>query len=1382
MTTDDTLKAWRDAAVEGGFPEPRRRRWQPLRAGVVNLWEFEAVEYWYADGWAQLMGRNETGKSSLMALTTLIPWLGDTSSDKIDTLGRSGKQFSYYVRPTGSDGDRRDASGSHFHGWLWVEYGRLTDDGPRYFTTLLYASARSATPRVHLEWCTAEGARVRDNLLLTRGREIQTPKNIDAPGFLTHPSAAVYKAESARHLLGSTVDKLEIVGKILKVTRTPKLGAHLDVRFVTDHLRASLPELRRSEIEQLAQGWDQLDQVRHDLQRTQDAADTVARFAGTTWRAWLGARLRIVADDAAESRTKFDNVRRDEDAATRTLHAAEAEDSELAAAIDATALRAEAASAAVDELRQSAAYRDAQSRIEEARRADEAVHAAERERDRTNAEVRRAEEDVRDLDEEVADHRRVTAQLSDDFRAAQDRARSTAEAAGMPTPETELDVVRLRQRATERREHHRAALRLLRQEERANADATRLGEIAVTIEGIADDAATEASTAWEQAQASHDVLVEQLSSWARSVPEPPETATWADALPRATADLDSPTLVERVRAEWFEPLRARSDDARLRAVRARDEARAAADATQAEITELEGADIQPPAAPTLWHRRDRSRADGAPLWRLLNPTGDLPTESLSRIEAAMAASGLLDAWVTADGLDGLDTFATAADEDAPGQRLGAVLRVADDAGHLGEVAQRVLDGVALRGDGEPLPTSGLAIATDGRWRSSSLTGTAAPRQPMAEWLGEAAREAQRRRRLSELGEQLRENRAAEARHAAAVVTAEAELDALQDALQRLPSDQSLRGAITTAQERQRKAETDRERAAEAARRAAEARTIADSRRAELLRYTTDHRLPATADGLDDLSQAMHDLDRRLDNLEHTHRALTQARAAEERIAERLTRAEQHRDEQITAHRGAERSLGVSRARAEALHAAIGADDAAVLARLEQLQTEAREAVAQRTELSDRRIEVGQRLGGARARLERIQADRDEARRERDRTFSRFRSLIDRGVARELSLDLPEPDSSAIEHVRDQVAEVRRLITPRRWQPGAREANERQLQALRSALEANARETSSELEQGGRSLKLEPVDDDLVRIDVTVDTNGKTLPLSEAVGHLAGTVATLREAYDTRVQETLDELLGSTFLEHMRERIGTALNLIREINQVLGQHATTTSGTALRIRLEADQNRGVLDAVSGSALQDPQVQEQVRDFLRSRVDEAKRLAEDRGDADWHDALAQQLDYRQWYDVVLQRRIGAGGSWSPLTTRSFAEMSGGARAVMLMLPLVATLAALYRDMPNAPRPIWLDEAFDGLDVPNRSMVMDLLRQFDLDVLLAGPGRLVNVDVVPAAAIYQVVRAPAPMAGADLTLELWAGGTLEMIDLPLSWLDAAAQETDHGQDALL
>lgn len=289
-----------------------------------------------------------------------------------------------------------------------------------------------------------------------------------------------------------------------------------------------------------------------------------------------------------------------------------------------------------------------------------------------------------------------------------------------------------------------------------------------------------------------------------------------------------------------------------------------------------------------------------------------------------------------------------------------------------------------------------------------------------------------------------------------------------------------------------------------------------------------------------------------------------------------------------------------------------------------------------------------------------------------------------------------------------------------------------------------------------------------------------MPIAEAVQDLAGKVDALEGHYDEEVRKTLDELLGSTFLEHMRNQIAEATNLIGEINRVLAEHSTGETKATLRIKLAANTHKHVLDALAGSTIINPDVQEQVREFLKDRVDEARRTAADEGLTDWHDSLAHHLDYRTWYTVALERRFDAG-SWGPLTPRSYAELSGGARAVMLMLPLVAALAALYRRMPQAPRPLWLDEAFDGLDTANRAMVMRLLRQFELDVLLAGPGRLVNVEAVPAAAIYQVVRAPAPHPGADLTLELWAGNTLEAIELPLSWLDEPP-EAPEAQDSLL
>ena len=57
----------------------------------------------------------------------------------------------------------------------------------------------------------------------------------------------------------------------------------------------------------------------------------------------------------------------------------------------------------------------------------------------------------------------------------------------------------------------------------------------------------------------------------------------------------------------------------------------------------------------------------------------------------------------------------------------------------------------------------------------------------------------------------------------------------------------------------------------------------------------------------------------------------------------------------------------------------------------------------------------------RERLENLLAQRELAIRERDAAFAAFRSLVDRGVTAELALEIPEEDSSSIEHVRAQVA-------------------------------------------------------------------------------------------------------------------------------------------------------------------------------------------------------------------------------------------------------------------------------------------------------------------------------------------------------------------------
>ena len=70
--------------MRGTLPEPGRQRWQPLRAGLVDLFYYDAEEFWFRDGRLLLRGNNGTGKSKVLALT--LPFLldGDLSAHRVE--------------------------------------------------------------------------------------------------------------------------------------------------------------------------------------------------------------------------------------------------------------------------------------------------------------------------------------------------------------------------------------------------------------------------------------------------------------------------------------------------------------------------------------------------------------------------------------------------------------------------------------------------------------------------------------------------------------------------------------------------------------------------------------------------------------------------------------------------------------------------------------------------------------------------------------------------------------------------------------------------------------------------------------------------------------------------------------------------------------------------------------------------------------------------------------------------------------------------------------------------------------------------------------------------------------------------------------------------
>jgi hypothetical protein len=1379
------------------MPEPSRGdRWQLLRAGVVNLWEFDVAEYWLADGRAQFVGQNQSGKSTLMALTSLILLAGDLDRQLVDTFGQEHKAFRYYVEPTGDPQDRRESGPATSRGWAWLEFARRGDDGPRYFTCLLFAQARRGATDLDRTWAVCDGqARVRAGLDLHQAAAVRPPSQLAAvPGFRMARTGTEYRSWVARDLFGFTdPDRLDAVVRMLKVLRTPHLGQRLDPSFFTAQMRIALPAIEPAQVEHLAQGWDALDALARDRDQARTARDAVAGYLAQAWNPWADATLRGRADQLTTALAGLDE------------------------ADQAVAEAGQAVTVAQDRVAQTTAQlgtaRDTLTRVEQGYEdlltapADggNAGPAAQMEQlQQVAARSRRAADDLAaearksqtTLDRRAAERQaaiETAARATDRVAAATRAAAAAAETAGLPAEavawaakgeSARLDAAirQQRQQVADARPLLAAAARARQQEEAAARWATQ----ATAAQGRCAARSGQAAAAVDAAL---QALSDELEGWAAALgedaPPPAQRTGWLQAVSEQCAQSEpQPVLAGLLRMVWLTPqtaaLRERSAVHEYRAGERQHQARERDDqAAQQLLAEPEA------AAPGRYLRRQRPPAgpDGTPLWRLLEPREGLTSQTLTHIEAALDAAGLLDAWVTPDGTwlparDGRDTVLTAAtgwpDTTASFSTLASVLQPAPDAGPLASRVGALLHAIGYLAEENRAPLSyAYGVTSDGRWHTPFTAGQAGVPEHGPGLIGAATRRDARDRRVQALRDEtaaLREE-AAGLRRAAALLRER--LTDLETAAARAPGDVALVRAVLARQAADaelRRAEAARDRADDEL---GQARAAAQDAHTVLLGSAVlpghpglSSQLGAPGPGVTDTAG----LDERAGALQAAgatiaELAVAQAEQHAARQAEERARALYTEAAQLAAEAGERASRALRHADRDQ-DVADNAEETLDLSGRE-LRQAAREQRSHRDELTaaldELQAEHGRRLAAAAAagvRLATAQFRQAEASQTRDAALAAWWIPVDAGLAAARGLPAAPGRTPADAAVQAQAA--RQLIHPP-VRPGTDPEAQiaaawaavvgRPLVDLRTVLEA----------AGGRGVALlDPAGPgQLPGVEILADGTGLTSEPAQAVAQLDQQIATLTEQHDQTVDQVLAGLLSSTFVEHLQDRQAAVTELIEGVNQVLAQHPTGASATTLRLRRQAAAGHetafAVLTALESPAAEPParppdEARDQVRTFLEQQI----RAAQDQGRAgaaDWRQHLAVLLDYRRWFDVVTDYRVGEG-SWRPFTEEVHAKDSGGGKAVTLLQPMLAALVALYREPGTAPRPLWLDEAFTGVDDANRATMLALLVTFDLDFLLAGPTTLITTAQVPSAAVWFINRAPAPDPGVDLSLLLWSG----------------------------
>jgi hypothetical protein len=266
--------------------------------------------------------------------------------------------------------------------------------------------------------------------------------------------------------------------------------------------------------------------------------------------------------------------------------------------------------------------------------------------------------------------------------------------------------------------------------------------------------------------------------------------------------------------------------------------------------------------------------------------------------------------------------------------------------------------------------------------------------------------------------------------------------------------------------------------------------------------------------------------------------------------------------------------------------------------------------------------------------------------------------------------------------------------------------------------------------GRIDLSLDP-DDDVMVLSATLD--GERMGATALLTALTAERDRMRTHITDGERDLFDQTLTGDTRRHIAQRIQGAAELVDTMNQRL-ERVQTASNIRVQLDWQVDPQlppgtREARDLLLRSDL-DASERALLHQFFRERVEEARAHDTATG---WEQQLAQVLDYTTWHQFVV--KVDRGDGWVPVTKRVHGALSGGEKAIVLHLPLFAAAAAHYHATPTAPRLILLDEVFVGVDTTNRGQLLELLVDFDLDLVLTSDHEWCDYQELTGIAIHQL-----------------------------------------------
>ncbi|MGW4517434.1 TIGR02680 family protein [Streptomyces sp. NPDC004393] len=1348
-------------------------RYVPTRAGIVNLWDYRDEEFSFAGGWLVLRGPNGSGKTK--ALEVLFPFVLDGRIDpkRLNPFAAEDRTMKSNLLFRGQDSAL---------GYVWIEFIHRSSGEAITCGIGLHAQRHRDTPA---RWHFVTDGRVGEDFsLLTDDDRPMTKKQLAAElGHELIASPTDYRAAIDQRLFGLGRERYEQLLTLILTLRRPQLAKNLDPAKLSDTLTEGLRPLDDDLIAEAARSFDDMESVQRTLEGLA-AADDATRAFLTGYSTYLRVHARVAADKLTARRTETAARTAALDNAVTQLAAAR----EQQAAAETRAERADAALSALrarlDQLRSSAAYQALEQLADLERLVRTCEHTAQQataERERRTAATGRARAEAE-----------RAAQLTAELEGAASRGAAAvadhAHTAGIAWTPADAEPARLAERsaalATARHDGVRA-LRAAQQDCRsaeqtrdlARSALDRAAEAASGAETAETDAeralettraqAREALGQWTQAhgpllpEGATGRLAQTLDLTGEDVTGEGEAATLADTYTEAVApavqELRDTLAALRARRTDLARRRAETTAERDRIAAEHDDAPPAARGRTADRTRGGTPPATAGGAPT---QALKALEQGVPLWQLVDFAEHLTEEQQAGLEAALEASGLLDALVTAE-----DTPVPAGHSDGylhartpvDGPSLADLLRPEDGTPIPAARVTAVLRSVAIT----PGPGSGTAqITPDGRYVAGVLVG--AHTKETAEYVGATARERRRAARIAACEALLAELAAALDDLAGAQARTEARLEEYAAARAALPRTTGITAALREVDKAAARLRATRE-AADAAQASYDEAVAACAVAERAVRRTAaEHSI--APDRVDAVETATRTFETAVRELAARRREHTRQAQAADAAADRLGAAAEDEEAALDAERAARRRRAEEAAKLDALQEAIGAEAQEVMRQAHQAQ-DALDGAAREVETATANLHsaIAATASAEARRTAAAEAGSVAAAEEKEtaRGLAPYaaRELLD--ILRcppGLSWPAQEADWAGQELPAAAVAVHEAIQAATRDLAPTETSVKQSVTRLTKALD----DLQAQLAAAGQDYRPEWDGSDGVIVVRVADEEGP-LPVASFAQKIAEHRRDQAELLSDSEQRILEDALLTRLAQQIHDRTVDARDLIRRMNTDMRERrmsSGTTVGVSWLLADDLDDEQRAVCALldADAARLGPEGLTRVRAHFAAQIKNARARHRD---LPYRELLAQVLDYRRWRQFAFQL-VRPDKSEERLTRARHSRLSGGEQSVSLHLPLFAAAHAMLNSAhPHAPRLLALDEAFAGVDDTGRSELMSLAAQFDLDLFMTGYDLWAAHACVPAAAHYDLAHSAIDHTVSALLL-LWDGQKLLADDI--------------------